>query len=94
MKDIRSALILILGGIVRISEVVLQKQFHNVVQSEKVFLVLTLGGVVLTLSDKGGVGELIGIKLQIACTGRCCTLYSVQYHLQRKYKRIAKKKYI
>ena len=27
----------------RISEVVLQKQFHKVVQSEKVFLVLTLG---------------------------------------------------
>ena len=48
----------------------------------------------LTLSDKGGVGELIGIKLQIACTGRCCTLYSVQYHLQRKYKCTAKKKYI
>ena len=43
---------------------------------EKVFLVLTLGGVVLTLSDKGGVGELIGIKLQIACTGRCCTISS------------------
>ena len=60
----------------RISEVVLQKQFHKVVQSEKVFLVLTLGGVVLTLSDKGGVGELIGIKLQIACTGRCCTISS------------------
>ena len=40
------------------------------------FLVLTLGGVVLTLSDKGGVGELIGIKLQIACTGRCCTISS------------------
>ena len=43
---------------------------------EKVFLVLTLGGVVLTLSDKGGVGELIGIKLQIACTGRRCTISS------------------
>ena len=56
---------------------------------EKVFLVLTLGGVVLTLSDKGGVGELIGIKLQIACTAA-----AVQYHLQRKYKHIAKKKYI
>ena len=28
-----------------ISEVVLQKQFHKVVQSEKVFLVLTLGRV-------------------------------------------------
>ena len=69
-------LILILGGLVRISEVVLQKQFHKVVQSEKVFLVLTLGGVVLTLSDKGGVGELIGIKLQIACTGRCYTISS------------------
>ena len=40
------------------------------------FLVLTLGGVVLTLSDKGGVGELIGIKLQIACTGRRYTLSS------------------
>ena len=45
MKDIRSALILILGGLVHISEVVLQKQFHKVVQSEKVFLVLTLGRV-------------------------------------------------
>ena len=43
---------------------------------EKVLLVLTLGGVVLTLSDRGGVGELIGIKLQIACTGRCCTISS------------------
>ena len=51
MKDIRSALILILGGIVRISEVVLQKQFHKVVQSEKVFLVLTLGRVSSFLTE-------------------------------------------
>ena len=51
MKDIRSALILILGGLVRISEVVLQKQFHKVVQSEKVFLVLTLGRVSSFLTE-------------------------------------------
>ena len=51
MKDIRSALILILGGIVCISEVVLQKQFHKVVQSEKVFLVLTLGRVSSFLTE-------------------------------------------
>ena len=69
----------------RINHVVLQKQFHKVVQSEKVFLVLTLGGVVLTLSDKGGVGELIGIKLQIACTAA-----AVQCHLQRKIKMYCK----
>ena len=51
MKDIRSALILILGGIVCISEVVLQKQFHKVVQSEKVFLVLILGRVSSFLTE-------------------------------------------
>ena len=61
MKDIRSALILILGGLVRISEVVLQKQFHKVVQSEKVFLLLTLGRVSSFLT------ELCALVLQYYC---------------------------
>ena len=33
-----------------------------------------------TRSDMGGVGELIGIKLQIACSSRCTMQYAHTLH--------------